>query len=123
MGSERRSMPEQELSIRDREQELFVEPQASPTAEPPAKPFPVYLRETPGNPLSTGVRVILWTVGIAVLLLFGFALWRTQRPTRLRRTSSATKAAVLDAAPLLPKQPETVRARTGSVGTIPTYIA
>jgi hypothetical protein len=52
--------------------------------------------------MSTGVKVILWSVGIAVALLFAFALWRTQRPSRLRRTSSATKAAVLDAAPLLP---------------------
>ncbi len=102
MGSERRSMPEQELSIREREQELFVEPQETPAAEPPVKPFPVYLRETPADPMSTGVKVILWIVGIAVLLLFGVALWRTQRPSRLRRTSSATKAAVLDAAPLRP---------------------
>src|SRR5271157_5942529 len=102
MGSERRSMPEQELSIREREQELFVEPQDTPAAEPPVKPFPIYLRETPAIPMSTGVKVILWIVGIAVLLLFVAALWRAQRPTRLRRTSSATKAAVMDAAPLLP---------------------
>jgi len=101
MGSERRSMPEQELSIRERDQELFVEPQDTPAAEPPVKPFPIYLRETPANPMSTEVKVILWIVGIAVLLLFGVALWRTQRPSRLRRTSSATKAAVMDVAPLL----------------------
>src|SRR5271157_1663231 len=93
MGSERRSMPEQELSIREREQELFVEPQDTPAAEPPVKPFPIYLRETPAHPMSTEVKVILWIVGIA--------LWRTQRPSRLRRASSATKAAVMDVAPLL----------------------
>ncbi|MGA2704374.1 MAG: hypothetical protein ABSH35_25160 [Isosphaeraceae bacterium] len=102
MGSERRSMPEQELSIRQRDQELFVEPQETPAAEPPVKPFPIYLRETPANPMATEVKVILWIVGIAVLLLFGVALWRAQRPSRLRRTSSATKAAVMDVAPLLP---------------------
>ncbi len=101
MGSERRSMPEQELSIREREQELFVETQETPPAGPPVKPFPIYLRETPANPMSTGVKVILWSVGIAVLLLFAFALWRTQRPTRLKRTPSATKAAVMDTAPFL----------------------
>ena len=102
MGSERRSMPEQELSIREREQELFVEPQETPTAEPPVKPFPIYLRETPANPMSSEVKVILWIVGIAVVLLFCVALWRTQRPSRLRRTSAATKAAVMNVAPLLP---------------------
>jgi len=102
MGSERRSMPEQELSIREREQELFVEPQDRPAPASPVKPFPIYLRETPACPISTEVKVILWIVGIAVLLLFGVALWRVQRAPRLRRTSSATKAALLDAAPLLP---------------------
>lgn len=94
MGSERRSMPEQELSIREREQELFVEPQENPTAEPPVKPFPIYLRETPANPMSSEVKVILWIVGIAVVLLFCVALWRTQRPSRLRRAPAARKAAV-----------------------------
>ena len=102
MGSERRSMSEQELSIREREQELFVEPRETPVAVPPVKPFPIYLRETPANPMSSEVTVILWIVGIAVLLLFCVALWRTQRPSRLRRTSGATKAAVMDVAPLLP---------------------
>jgi hypothetical protein len=102
MGSERRSMPEQELSIREREQELFVEPRETPPGQPPVKPFPIYLRETPANPMSSEVKVILWVVGIAVLLLLGAALWRTQRPSRLRRTSGATKAAVMNVAPLLP---------------------
>ena len=94
MGSERRSMPEQELSIREREQELFVEPQETPTEKPPVKPFPIYLRETPANPMSSAVKVILWIVGIAVLLLFCVALWRTQRPSRLPRAPAARKAAV-----------------------------
>ena len=102
MGSERRGMPEQELSIREREQELFAEPQKTPTAEPPVKPFPIYLRETPANPMSSAVKVILWIVGIAVVLLFCVALWRTQRPPRLPRAPAARKAAVLNVAPLLP---------------------
>jgi len=102
MGSERRSMPEQELSIREREQELFVEPQEAPAPRPPAKPFPIYLRETPANPMATEVKVILWIVGIAVLLLFGAALWRTHRPSRPRKTPTVTKEAVMDVAPLLP---------------------
>ena len=73
MGSERRSMPEQELSIREREEELFVEPDDPHAALRPAKPFPVYLRQTPADPMSSGVKAILWVVGIAVLLLFGVA--------------------------------------------------
>ena len=81
MGTERRSMPEQELSIWEREQELFVELQETPTGA--VKPFPIYLRETPANPMSPAVKVILWIVGIAVVLLFCVALWRTQRPSRL----------------------------------------
>jgi len=92
MGSERRSMPEQELSIWEREQELFVEPQENPTGA--VKPFPIYLRETPANPMSTEVKVLLWIVGIAVLLLFGVALWRAQRPSRLPRAPAARQAAV-----------------------------
>jgi hypothetical protein len=97
MGSERRSMPEQELSIREREQELFADPQETPTAEPPVKPFPIYLRETPANPMSSEVKVILWIVGIAVLLLFCVALWRTtQRPSRLRRGLETGTQLVID---------------------------
>jgi len=102
MGSERRSMPEQELSIREREQELFVEPHETLPARPPVKPFPIYLRETPANPMATEVKVILWILGIAVLLLFGAALWRIHRSTGLRRTTKATKTAVMNTAPLLP---------------------
>ena len=74
-------------------------PRKAPTAEPPVKPFPIYLRETPANPMSPQVKVILWIVGIAVVLLFCAALWRTQRPSRLRRTPGATKAAVMNVAP------------------------
>jgi hypothetical protein len=98
MRSERRSMPEHELSIREREQELFVEPPAAPPVKPPVKPFPIYLRETPANPMSSEVKVILWIVGIAVLLLFGVVLWRTQRSSRPRRGPVA-KAAALTGTP------------------------
>jgi hypothetical protein len=100
MGSERRSMSEQELSIRDREQELFVELPVAPSATPPVKPFPIYLRETPASPTSSEVKVILWIVGIAVLLLFGVALWRTQRSSLHRpRRGPVSKAAALTVAP------------------------
>jgi hypothetical protein len=109
MGSERHSMPEQELWIRAREQELFVEPPVAPPATPPVKPFPIYLRETPANPMSSSVNVILWIVGIAVLLLFGVALWRTQRTSRPRRGSGAVKAAALLVAPPFSPQAQIAR--------------
>ncbi len=102
MGSERRSMPEQELSIREREQELFVDPHEALADVGPVKPFPVYLRETPAIPMSSGVKVVLWIVGIVVLLLLCVALLRTQRPSRLGRTSTATKTAALKGAPHIP---------------------
>jgi hypothetical protein len=69
-------MPEQEHSIKARERELFVEP-ARPVVRPkPTKPFPVYLRETPAQPLSTGTRTMFWIAGIVVAVLFLAALWR-----------------------------------------------
>ena len=76
MGSERRNMPEQERSIKDREEELFFEPHDSASARTPLKPFPVYLRETPSVPVATGIKAIIWIVGILVALLFLAALWR-----------------------------------------------
>ena len=52
MRSERRNMPEQELSIKEREQELYDEPQEISSDGPPVKPFPIYLKETPAVPMS-----------------------------------------------------------------------
>ncbi len=103
MGSERRSMPEQEISIREREEQLFFEPDESQAGVPSVKPFPVYLRETPADPISPGVKAVLWIVGIAVLLLFCVALWRsTQRPSRLRQSRAATKTATSHLVPQIP---------------------
>ncbi len=87
-------MPEQELSIREREQALFVEGQEGNQNGPPVKPFPVYLQETPANPVASEVKVLLWIVGIVVFLLLCAALWRTQRPSRVRRPATATKTAL-----------------------------
>lgn len=95
MRSERRSMPEQELSIKEREQELYDEPHEALPVKPPVKPFPIYLRETPAVPMSSGVKATLWIVGIVVLLLLIAALWRTQRPSRIRRGSAAPRASAM----------------------------
>jgi hypothetical protein len=94
MSSERRSMPEQELSIKEREQELFVDPLETPTSESRVKPFPIYLRETPAVPMSSGVKLILWIVGISVVLIFCVAIWRARRPPRPLQAPGAPKAAM-----------------------------
>ena len=68
-------------------------PRNSPAWKPPVKPFPIYLREAPANPLSSVVKVLLWIVGIAVLLLFvRRGLGGRQRPSRLRRAPGARMA-------------------------------
>jgi hypothetical protein len=75
MPSEPQSLPEQEISIKARSHELFVESQPVEVA-PPVKPFPVYLRETPAVPISGTIKAVLWMVGIIVALLFIAAVWR-----------------------------------------------
>ncbi len=55
MASERQNMSEQEISIKAREHELYVKP-LSQTGAKPVKPFEVYLRETPAEPLSTATK-------------------------------------------------------------------
>jgi len=95
MRSERRSMPEQELSIKEREQELYDEPREPPPAKPPVKPFPIYLRETPAVPMSSGVKATLWVVGIVVVLLLIAALLRTQQSSRIRRGSAVPRASAM----------------------------
>jgi hypothetical protein len=85
MPSQPRNMPEQEHSIKVRSNELYVEDTQAPAQV--TKPFPVYLRETPAQPLSAGIKAIFWTLGIIVALLFVAALWRVahrqvpKRPT------------------------------------------
>jgi hypothetical protein len=75
MASDRRNMPEQELSIKKREQELFLEA-SEEQVESPARPFEEYLRETPAAPLSIGVKVLLWIAGVVVAILFAAAIWK-----------------------------------------------
>jgi hypothetical protein len=104
MASERQNMSEQEISIKAREHELFVQPFADPNAKP-VKPFEVYLRETPAEPLSTATKAILATVGILVGLLFLAALWRAAThhapAARNRKAQSAVKATLLRPSPSL----------------------
>jgi hypothetical protein len=102
MSGERRDQAEQEVSIRRRGHELFVEEDAAPKA--PARPFPEVLRETPAAALSGGVKAVLWAVGIVAALLFVAALWRLiNRPNpsapRRGRPRASAKAAVQTVAP------------------------
>jgi hypothetical protein len=85
VASERQNMSEQEISIKAREHELYVKPD-SEADEKPVKPFAVYLRETPAEPLSSMTKAILAIVSIIVGLLFLGALWRatTHRPPAVR---------------------------------------
>jgi hypothetical protein len=91
-------MSEQDLSIKAREHELYLKPLPEVAARP-VKPFPVYLRETPAEPLSPATKAILWTVGIVVALLFLAALWRVShghltRPS-MRTPRPASRTATL----------------------------
>jgi hypothetical protein len=75
MPSESRNMPEQEHSIKARSHELFVEPTRAEAGKP-AKPFPVYLRETPAEPMSGATKTLLLLTAIVVAVLFLAAIWR-----------------------------------------------
>lgn len=76
MSVPRRDQREQEVSIRQREGELFHD--EVEVASTTAKPFAEYLRETPAAPLTTWVKAVLWATGVVVALLLVAALWRLQ---------------------------------------------
>jgi len=84
MSEPRRDEREQDISIRQREGELFRREDATSSA----RPFAEYLRETPAHPLPSWVKAALWAVGVVVALLFAAALWRLQSrpaPKALRK--------------------------------------
>jgi hypothetical protein len=125
MASERQNMSDQDISIKAREHELYV-PVLHEAA--PVKPFPVYLRETPGEPLSTATKFVLAIAGIVVALLFVAAIWRVTHPRAAKPKKGAARpaakstmlvdprarAAVSDRH--LPPAPCTMR----SIGAVPT---
>jgi hypothetical protein len=79
MASERQNMSDQEISIKEREHELY-DPHLSDEAPRPVKAFTAYLRETPAQPISPVAQAILWMTGIVVAMLFLAALWKVSRP-------------------------------------------
>jgi hypothetical protein len=94
MALESTNLPEQEHSIKARAHELYVEPTRPAPPTKSVKPFLVYLRETPAEPLSSNVKTVLWIVAVIVALLFLAALWRlASRHGLKQRTENREPAA------------------------------
>ena len=94
MASERQNMSEQEISIKAREHELYVQPNSEYQAGQTVRGLPA--RDTRRTP-SPMTKAILWMVGTVVALLFLAACWRAAAP--------CTSA---DRAPRSPRRPEPV---------------
>jgi hypothetical protein len=106
MSAAHRDEPEQEISIRRREHELF----RSHADEPPGgstRPFAEYLRDTPPAPLGPGAKAVLWILASVVALLFAAALWRSINRTHARA----------------PKKPEPAPGASASLAPRPGAIA
>jgi hypothetical protein len=91
-------MPEQELSIKEREQQLFLE-SSEDLVQEPTRPFADYLRETPAAPVSSEVKVLLWIAAIVVAILFAAAIWRASRSSgaksKARHPPAAEEVSIL----------------------------
>src|SRR5689334_2158571 len=67
---------------------------AGPGADGPRKPFADYVRETPAEPLSGGVKALLWAAAIVVALILVAALTLGPRPRG--KGAGAERAAAAD---------------------------
>jgi hypothetical protein len=94
MPSHPRNMPEQEHSIKARSHALFVEETPVISARV-TKPFKAYLRETPAQPLSPGIRALFWVLGVIVGVLFLMAIWRVSHRHGGRPPTAAAPATAL----------------------------
>ncbi len=65
----------QDKSIKDRKQQLY-ERDASPVLVGSGKSFKEFLRDTPPNPLSAGMKAALFAAGAVVAVLLILALMR-----------------------------------------------
>src|SRR5690349_4516897 len=104
MPTDRRNMPEQELSIKEREQQLFVE-SSKDQVQGPVRPFAEYLRETPAAPIPVEVKVLLWIVGVVVAILFAAAIWKASRSSAAHPKPRAAPPAAEDSTGLSPGLP------------------
>jgi hypothetical protein len=114
MSAARHDEPEQEVSIRQREHELFRSQDDS--TSPTTRPFVEYLRETPPAPLPTWVLAVLWASAFVVALLFVAALWRSVHRAKARAprkppTTSSSRSPALSApiAAISPQSPRSSR--------------
>jgi hypothetical protein len=83
---------EQEQSIKDRKK-LIYDDDPKPISATVGKPFALYLRETPAEPLSGLMKAALWAAGVVVILLLAGALWKTTQPKAKAAPSQKTGAA------------------------------
>ena len=84
------NLPSQEHSIKARQHELYAKPHDGTSK--PVKPFPVYLRETPAEPLAPITKVVLWTAAIIVGMLFLAAIWRASHRHNAQPTTAQPSA-------------------------------
>ena len=79
----------EEQKIKARKALLYdAEPVAAPTG--PSKPFAVYLRETPAEPLAGPVKAGLWALGAVVLLLLVASVVKfSNRPAKVKKAPAA----------------------------------
>ncbi len=124
MPTDRRNMPEQELSIKEREQQLFVE-SSEDQVQGPVRPFAEYLRETPAAPISVEVKVLLWIVGVVVAILFILAVWKASRPSAVHHKPRPAPPAAEDSTGFSPgvSTPARIAASRTKKRTAPASVA
>ena len=89
----REALEAQDQSIKARKWQLYEEKTRVDTGT--VKPFSVYLKDTPGAPLSPVARATLWAVGVVVVLLFVAAiLMGGPRPKPRRAALDGSRAEI-----------------------------
>ncbi len=124
MPTDRRNMPEQELSIKEREQQLFLESSHEQVQEP-VRPFAEYLRETPAAPLSVEVKVLLWIAAVVTGILFAAAVWKASRSSTAHTKPRPARPAAEDSTQVAPGLPTRawIAARKTNARTTPARLA
>jgi hypothetical protein len=122
MPTDRRNMPEQELSIKEREQQLFLE---SSEDQGPVRPFAEYLRETPAAPIPVEVKMLLWIAGVVVAILFAAAIWKASRSSTAHPKPRPAPPAAEDATGFSPgfSTPARITASRTKKRTAPASVA
>ena len=77
---------EQEQSIKDRKRLLYEADEWPTQRQAEGKPFAEHLRETPADPVPTGIKAALWAAGIVAGLLLAAAGWKLSQPREKAQT-------------------------------------